>query len=545
MKQINRLINAAVILICPVLLSAEPIKLHPDNPHYFIFRDKATVLITSGEHYGAVLNLDFDYVPYFEELGSRGLNQTRTFAGTYREVPGSFGITGNTLAPDQNRYIAPWARSSTPGYAHGGNKFDLETFDEEYFTRLKDFITEAGKYDIVVELVLFCPMYNDELWNVNPMKADNNVNNVGNVSRTSPLTLNNDGLLVIQDAFVTRVVTELNEFENVYYEICNEPYFGGVTEEWQEHIINTIVTTEDTLPLKHMIAKNIANEGAVISNPNTNVSLFNFHYASPPTTVYDNYGLNKALGDDETGFDGSEDVTYRREGWDFILAGGALYSNLDYSFTPDHEAGTAVPQAPGGGGVNLRNQLNYLKQFMDSFGFVRMAPANEVITGGVPGGATARALAEEGRAYAIYINGGSSADLQVNIPAGSYTAEWLNTKTGETDKSETVDHQGGELTLSSPDYSEDIALSIKAEDYQVVQVSEKAGNNPAPEGRLFAPYLMMNHLVNIPEGVAGVELYDVNGRKIRSWSLSEGTSGTHSTLSQACRNELVYMKFIY
>jgi hypothetical protein len=30
-----------------------PIRLHPANPHYFLFRGKAVALITSGEHYGA------------------------------------------------------------------------------------------------------------------------------------------------------------------------------------------------------------------------------------------------------------------------------------------------------------------------------------------------------------------------------------------------------------------------------------------------------------------------------------------------------------
>jgi len=36
-----------------------PIRLHPDNPHCFLWRGKPTVLITSGEHYGAVM--DFGY----------------------------------------------------------------------------------------------------------------------------------------------------------------------------------------------------------------------------------------------------------------------------------------------------------------------------------------------------------------------------------------------------------------------------------------------------------------------------------------------------
>jgi len=41
-------------------------------------------LITSGEHYGAALNLDFEYVRYLDELKANALNHTRTFAGTAR-----------------------------------------------------------------------------------------------------------------------------------------------------------------------------------------------------------------------------------------------------------------------------------------------------------------------------------------------------------------------------------------------------------------------------------------------------------------------------
>ena len=36
----------------------QPVSLHPKNPHYFLFRGKAVAFITSGEHYGAVLNAD-------------------------------------------------------------------------------------------------------------------------------------------------------------------------------------------------------------------------------------------------------------------------------------------------------------------------------------------------------------------------------------------------------------------------------------------------------------------------------------------------------
>ena len=79
------------------------------------------MLITSGEHYGAVLNLDFDYIRYLDELHSKGLNYTRIWpGGLYLEIPGSFDIANNTLAPKPNRFS--WARSSEAGYKGGGNK---------------------------------------------------------------------------------------------------------------------------------------------------------------------------------------------------------------------------------------------------------------------------------------------------------------------------------------------------------------------------------------------------------------------------------------
>src|SRR5882672_9273367 len=114
------------------------LRLHPSNPHYFLFLEKPAVLITSGEHYGAVLNLDFDYVAYLDALKQDGLNLTRTFSGAYVEPAGAFKIARNTLAPAPGRFICPWVRSAAPGYANGGNKFDLSKWDEAYFKRLKD-----------------------------------------------------------------------------------------------------------------------------------------------------------------------------------------------------------------------------------------------------------------------------------------------------------------------------------------------------------------------------------------------------------------------
>ncbi len=54
---------------------------------------------------------------------------------------------------------------------------------------------------------------------------------------------------------------------------------------------------------------------------------------------------------------------------------------------------------------------------------------------------------------------------KAKLPGGTYTAEWVNTKTGKVDKKETFQHRGGKIyhvrTLHSPKYTDDIALRIR------------------------------------------------------------------------------------
>ena len=453
----------------------DPIALHPHCGHYFLWKGKPTILVTSGEHYGAVLNLDFDFERCLAALASDGLNHTRTFSGTYREVPRSFGITDNTLAPKPNRYACPWARSDAPGCSDGGNRFDLTRFDEAYFQRLKRFMAAAQKHGVVVEMNLFCPLYDDALWNASPMNSKNNVNGVGDCPRTEALTLKHPRLVEMQVAFTREIVRELNAFDNLYYEVCNEPYFGGVTLDWQHRIVDTIVDAEKALPCKHLISLNIANGRKKVDAPHPAVSIFNFHYCVPPDTVAMNYGLNKVIGENETGFRGKHDFLYRSEGWDFLLAGGGLYNNLDYSFTPGHPDGTLLDyRSPGGGSPPLRKQLGILKRFVEGFDFVRMKPGNAAIKS-VSGGLSVRALIEEGKAYAVYLHvrvrnkpkkivdylrERVEATLVLSLPAGPYCAEWIDVTTGAVAGKEQFQHLGGDKSLQSPVFANDVALRI-------------------------------------------------------------------------------------
>jgi hypothetical protein len=479
----------AILLLAGSVLAAAPIRLHPDNPHYFLFRGRTTVLITSGEHYGSVLNPDFDYRKYLATLAADGLNYTRLFSGSYVEAPGAFGIARNNLAPAAGRFLAPWARSGTPGYHNGGNKFDLDRWDDAYFTRLKDFVAEAGRRGIVVEMTLFSSHYADMNWALSALNRDNNVNATDAIDRRLLHTLANGNTLGYQERLVRKIVDELSGFDNVFYEIQNEPWSDRtVTVDtinpylrapalkvypnavdvadaesvaWQARVASWIVAEEAALPERHLIAQNYCNFRYPVRELAPGVSIVNFHYAYPEAARL-NYGLGKLLAYDETGFAGREDSFYRKQAWNFLFAGGGTFNNLDYSFTVGHEDGTdAEPNGPGGGSAALRRQLGILSEFLRSFDLAKMRP-DPLAVASAPGLYT-QTLSLPGERYAVFATGAGPGRLELAIPAGTYAAEWIDTKTGAVIKRERVAHAGGTLALASPAFEDDIALRLLLE----------------------------------------------------------------------------------
>jgi len=453
---------------------AQPIRLHPTNNRYFEFKGKPVVLVTSAEHYGAVLNLDFDYKTYLKTLSDEGMNYTRIFAGSYVEIPGSFGIEKNTLAPATGRFIAPWKRTDEPGTYEGENKFDLDTWNPEFFDRLNDFIREADNRGVFVEVTLFCSTYDDKAWLRHPFYPGNNVNNIGELARRESTTLKNSKLVEYQKKFVEKIVTELNEFDNFFWEIQNEPWadngvrgmrilkthniagqnWAQFTElanreslEWQKEVAKWITETENQLPKKHLIAQNYCNFKESLHEVMPNISILNFHYAWPDA-VRLNYGWNRPVGFDESGFTGSDDETYLLQAWEFMVAGGALFNNLDYSFFVGHEDGKGINKAPGGGSARLRAGLKILREFIESFDFIRMSPDVSIVYHSP--GLEWQAMSEPGKQYAIVFSGKSSTHITLNLPKGKYTAEFIDPWTGDVIYSETLVSKGKPISAKVP-----------------------------------------------------------------------------------------------
>lgn len=486
-----------------VLAQSNTLAVHPENSRYFIYNNKPTVLVTSGEHYGAVVNKAFNYETYLNTLAADGLNNTRIFSGSYIEIPNAFGtIENNTLAPHlpKDNFIAPWARSSTPKDTdYYGNKFDLTQWDPAYFARLKDFVQKASDRGIIVEMTFFSAWYRDEHRALMPMNPVNHINSLAALG----------GEREVEKALVRKIVTELNGFDNVYYEIANENYGGPNNQNninWEHGLAKTVADTEATLPKKHLVSMNIANgeKGSPLSahakdwwkmaanDPRLSqyVSIYNFHYAHPEVASQ-NQHINKIIGDNETGFNGRADQPYRSQAWQFLLSGGALYNNLDFSFTVGKEDGTFnyLDKTPGGGSVALRKQLGVVKNFIHSVDFVKMAPVGSSIFK-TQANAEIQTMAETGKQYAAYLDltkvNSNQGNPSINLPAGTYAAQWVDALTGNVIHSRTLHALGGYRPLQHTGASKEYGVRlIKTSNLSATSVDGFGGNNAA--GYKFVP----------------------------------------------------------
>jgi len=491
----NTLVRSFCAALCIVVFAgfnsavepSKPIWLHPENPHYLLFRGKAVALVTSGEHYGAVINADFDYRRYLDTLERDGLNFTRIFGGEYVEVPGkSFGIQRNDLAPTSGKFVAPWARSQTPGYAGGGNKLDLNHWSPEYFQRFHDFLAEAGKRGIVVEVTLFSAHYDVSQWNLSAFNPANNVNNTTSIDWKDLHTEANGNISSFQDQYARKLVSEANRYDNVIFEIQNEPWsdrpvFSGVINPylfppnrdrfpnsidlpddramlWQQHIASIILDEERSMPNHHLVSQNYANFRFPVRETIPGVSVVSFHYAYPEAATW-NYGLGVPISCDETGFLGRDEDPYRQQAWNFLFSGGGIFDGLDYSFSVGHEDGSDIaPNGPGGGSHELRRQLSVLLKLLNSLPLADLHPDMNVVQ--QAGGAIAHALSSPGEVYAIYFDGDGPVNVTLAIPAGNYRETWIDVRTGREAESSSFTHTGGPLVIDSPRFQDGIALRL-------------------------------------------------------------------------------------
>ena len=462
------------------------IGIHEKNPHYFQYKGKEILLITSAEHYGAVINKRFDYVKYFDKLAKYGCNYTRIYPGAFNQPKGTWMKESNMADLGEN-YIAPWARSDVPGFAGGGNKFDLSKWDPEYFTRLDDFLIEAAKRDIIVEICFFNCMY-IKYWPLVPLQIDANINGVGDCDIIDFQTLDCEPLVREQLRYIEKLIIETNKHNNVIYEFCDEPTLRLTNSQkafkWVSTLIDKAIEVEEKLPKKHLLAQQLEIgidfcDDERISVITTQYIRLNDRQIGGVPALDSCYCYDKPIECNETMYimawvTESLIPISRLESWDFMVHGGAAYNQLNGFFIVsnpggDDEVNHAILQ-------NLKN----LRDFLESFDYIKMIRGDRDIVQKMSVGGHVSIMAEKGRQYALYIHhcfpnlgrfkgsyfepnyGNYEPVVTLAMEKGDYNVTFIDPETMKVIKETSITCDGGTVDVACPPYSLDIAVKILA-----------------------------------------------------------------------------------
>jgi len=289
-----------VLLSCIITMPGQTLRAHPENPRIFEFRGQPTILRTFGEQYGSVINMDFNYTSYLNTLQQDGMNLTRVLLVGFH--PNEDDLN-DTINPPIHRFIQPWPRKPSAGTALDGyGKWDLSVWNEAYFTRLRSFVAACEARGVIVELTMFNTFYFSEQWDFSPFNPLNNVQgigpNTGVNSRYDSMRPVNAALYAAQQAVLRRIVREVNSYDNVYFEIQNEPFWNqhGVQDAAEVTFHNTMLAAirdeESTLPKRHLVAHNFPQQ---INNLSADFDIINCHYpfAVPSTPIIGGENLIK------------------------------------------------------------------------------------------------------------------------------------------------------------------------------------------------------------------------------------------------------------
>ena len=465
--------------------SAGIIRVSEKNPHYFEYKGKELLLITSAEHYGAVISKKFDYAKYFDMFVKYNLNYTRIYPGAIVQLS-NYWLTEDMMAPGED-VIVPWARSDTPGYINGGNKFDLNKWDDAYFMRLRDLLAEANKRDIIVEICFFNCMQG-KYWENSPLYRDNNIQGIGTTDRVGFQTLDDEPLVREQLKYIKKIIVETNDFDNILYEFVDEPTTvltaSHKAYHWIDKQIETAIETENKLPKKHMLAQqleigvNFADDDRIPVIVTQYIGM-SWRQVGGVTALNNWYSYNKPIELNETVYicswlkETDELIPISRlEAWEFMVGGGASFNQLNGYYQ--------VSNPSGENDVNCKilEGLKNLRTFLESFDFVKMTRDKATLRSSSIG-AVINMIAEQGRQYAMYIHhsfpvpgntayylpnyGSYEPVLTLSLPEGTYTVSFIEPATLNVIKEISVVNTGGETKLICPRYELDLAIKIIAD----------------------------------------------------------------------------------
>lgn len=238
------LLLPALFLVFHSLSFTQGIRPYEENPFYWEFRGKPCLLV------GGSVDDDLFQVSWFEPH----LDTLAACGGNYIR---------NTMSPSTSQR---WP------FGKKGGKYDMTTFNPDYWFDLNRLLTAASDRDIVVQIEVWSTFsyYRDTWTNHNPFNPAHNINYTVEESglpvvnrshptradnpffRTVPAYMNNTVVLAYQQKYVDKLLSITMKYENVLFAMDNETsvdprwgaYWAGYITEAYKAADKTAYVTE-------------------------------------------------------------------------------------------------------------------------------------------------------------------------------------------------------------------------------------------------------------------------------------------------------------
>lgn len=461
--------------------AAGPLVVSADNPRYFTVESDKTAdrkaIYLTGSHIwnnfqdGLGPGTDCadtleqnNYGAYIEFLKKHNHNFIRLWRWEHFKSQAAGGSFHLCMTPQ------PWPRTG-PGNAKDGKpKFNLDSFDQAYFERLRHRVIAAGSGGIYVAVMLF------DGWALHlspvpdnveghPFHAANNINGIGIASIADYQVLPLDPhVQAVQEAYIRKVVDTVHDLPNVLWEVANESSGGGSVDKsfaemigvgelpewgdstaWQYWVIDVVKRYEQEKGYyKHPIGMTM--QFPVADQTKVNDPLFNsaadwispgfdddiftegrhpMAPDSPPSRWFDNPPANDSrkvvITDTDHYAPGKGNALWA---WKSFLRGHNpilmdfgiidVVNQIDPSLgVPSYESFEPVRHAMG-------DTLRYAEQM----NLIDMQPRGDLSS-------TGYALVNTGKEYLILQPSETADPFSVTLAAGTYSAQWYSVKTRE------------------------------------------------------------------------------------------------------------------
>lgn len=443
-----------------------PLRRNPANPRYFTDDSGQAIYLTGSHTWANLVELkrpgdpDFPYDEWLDFMQAHNHNFMRLWAWDHPK-----------FAPWTDEVVSfepmPFARTGPGLAADGLPKFDLTRFNESYFTRLRQRVTQAGQRGIYVAVMLFegwCVKWSvptSDAWSSHPFNAANNVSGVNGDTdgdgRADVYALESPQVLELQQAYVRKAIDTLNDLDNVLWEIINEVENTERGFQWSYGMVDFVHEVERTKPKQHPVG--MTAEGGSQHNPILFSS--NADWISPGRGPNDEYQFDPPEGD------GSKVILTDT---DHLWGHGGTYQWVWKSFlrglTPIFmDPWVPVPgKTRAGYASDILNQRDYpewapirvamgqTRQFAERLDMNRMKPRSDLSS-------SRYCLADSGQTYLIYVPHDIRVVVELSGANGAFEGEWFAVRTGETQPMMPV-RGGNRVTFTSP-LGMDVVLHLR------------------------------------------------------------------------------------